>query len=197
MTNLWSKGSESQWRESLGEYEAVIASQTSARLAELDAWYRNVFPKDIAARAQAHVTPSELARLTEWKMARGVWRARNLALVKSNSEKEVVAASADAFNKIPHPTAPISTMAALKGVGPATASAAISAFAPEQYPFFDELVAAQVPDLGEVQWTLGYYASYAKALLEKAGAIGNGWTPAMVEQALWANSGGKIAQSKS
>jgi hypothetical protein len=59
------------------------------------------------------------------------------------------------------------------------------------YPFFDELVAAQVPDLGKVAWTLGYYGKYAAALRERAGALGTPWTPAMVERALWAHVGGK------
>ena len=69
---------------------------------------------------------------------------------------------------MPHPTKPIATMATLAGVGPATASAAVSAFAPELYPFFDELVAAQVPKLGAVKWTMSYYATYAEALRERA-----------------------------
>ncbi len=175
----------------------VIGTQKSSRLAELDTWARGSLPKDITKRAQPHVTLDELARLTEWKMARGVWRARNLALVKSNAEGEVSAVSAEAFSRVPHPTGPISTMVTLKGVGPATASGVMAAFAPSQYPFFDELVAAQVPALGEVRWTLGYYAKYAKALREKAGEMGDKWTPVMVEQALWANSGGKIGKSES
>ena len=194
MTNLWSKRSESQWLEVLGQYEKVIASQTSSRLAELDEWYRESLPNDIKKRAEPHLTLDDLARLTEWKMVRGVWRARNLALVRSNSLQDVVTRSTEAFAHVPHPTSAISTLASLKGVGPATASAAIAAFAPAQYPFFDELVAAQVPDLGEVRWTLGYYARYAKALQEKAAGIGGEWTPVMVERALWANSGGKIGQ---
>ena len=66
-----------------------------------------------------------------------------------------------------------------------------SAAAPTIYPFFDELVAAQVPGLGKVAWTLGYYAKYAQALRERAGRLGRDWTPARVERALWANVGGK------
>jgi hypothetical protein len=42
-----------------------------------------------------------------------------------------------------------------------------------------------------VAWTLGYYARYAEALRERAAALGVGWTPAMVERALWAHVGGK------
>jgi len=82
-------------------------------------------------------------------------------------------------------------MAGLAGVGPATGSAAVAAYAPEHYPFFDELVAQQVPALGEVKWTLAYYAKYADALRDRATQLGVGWTPVMVERALWAHVGGK------
>ena len=191
MPTLWSSTDLAAWRASLDRYPDVIAAQGSERLPGHDRWYRDELPAAIAARARPHVTLDELARLTEWKMARGEWRARNLALVKGNAAESVVETSAAALAKVPHPTQPISTLATLDGVGPATASAVAAAYAPATYAFFDELVAAQVPGLGEVKWTLGYYAKYAAALGERAGALGEGWTPVMVERALWAASGGK------
>ena len=124
-------------------------------------------------------------------MARGVWRAPNLVLVRGNAPGEVTETSAAAFAAIPHPRAPIAALAKLRGVGPATASAGVAALAPETYPFFDELVADQVPALGTVAWTVGYYLQYADALRGRAAALGDGWTPAMVARALWAHVGGK------
>jgi hypothetical protein len=188
---LWSSTSDTRWRDALERYDLVVAAQGVARLPELDRWYRRELPALVAARARPHVTLPELVRMTEWKMARGVWRAPNLVLVRSNPAPEVVSASTAALAAVPHPTTPIAALAKLKGVGPATASAVASAFAPQIYPFFDELVAAQVPDLGAVVWTLGYYARYADALRARAAALGGGWTPVMVEQALWAHVGGK------
>ena len=85
--------------------------------------------------------------------------------------------------------------ATLAGVGPATASAVTAAVAPELYPFFDELVAAQVPGLGKVAWTLSYYGRYAAALRERADALGAPWTPVMVERALWSSVGGKTGST--
>ena len=191
MTNLWDSPAPGDWREALTRYEDVVARQGVAGLVELDAWYRDALPGAIRARRPAHVTFPELVRLTEWKMGRGVWRARNLALVRGNAPEAVVETSTAALAKIPHPTAPIATLAALDGVGPATASAVAAATAPQLYPFFDELVAAQVPGLGKLAWTLGYYARYAAALRERAARLGEGWTPVMVERALWASVGGK------
>jgi hypothetical protein len=180
----------------LASYEAVVDRQGVARLADLDHWARRELPASIAARKPPHVTHAELVKVAEWKMARGVWRGRNLALVRSNDPELVVATSAAALAEVPHPTAPIATLAQLAGVGPATASAVAAAAAPNVYPFFDELVGAQVPGLGKVAFTLGYYARYAAALRERAERLGTPWTPALVERALWANAGGKAGARK-
>lgn len=191
MPELWTVAAPDAWREALLRYDDVVARQDVARLPELDRWYRDALPPAIAARRPAHVTLPELVRLTEWKMARGVWRAPNLVLVRGNDADAVVATSTAALAQVPHPTAPIAALAKLDGVGPATASAVAAAYAPATYPFFDELVAAQVPALGRVAWTLGYYARYAAALRERARELGDDWTPVMVERALWAHVGGK------
>jgi hypothetical protein len=191
MADLWTSSTSKEWRAALARYEEVVAAQGVARLPELDRWYRDELPDAVAARRPAHVTLPELVRLTEWKMARGVWRAPNLILVRGNDPDTVVETSASALDKVPHPTAPIAALAKLDGVVPATASAVAAAAAPSIYPFFDELVAAQVPALGKVAWTLGYYARYAEALRTRAGALGTEWTPVMVERALWAHVGGK------
>ena len=191
MTSLWASTSTRDWQAALDRYGDVVDAQGVARLSELDTWYRDELPGLIAQRSKPHVTLPELARMTEWKMARGVWRAPNLVLVRSNAPDVVVRTSASALAAVPHPSTPISTLAKLKGVGPATASAAASAFAPEVYPFFDELVAAQVPGLGAVAWTLAFYARYAKEIRARTGALGAPWTPSMVERALWSHVGGK------
>jgi len=191
MSGLWTATSESRWRDALGTYAAVVARQGVPRLPDLDAWYRDELPTAIAKRRPRHATHAELVQLTEWKMARGVWRAPNLVLVKGNDAARVKETSAAALASAPHPTAPIAALAKLDGVGPATASALASAAEPSVYPFFDELVAAQVPGLGVVKWTLGYYAKYAESLRERARRLGDAWTPSMVERALWAAVGGK------
>ncbi|HET7550359.1 MAG TPA: hypothetical protein VFK04_03655 [Gemmatimonadaceae bacterium] len=183
-------------RRALEGYEDVIARQGVAKLPERDRWYREELPRAIASRASAHITLPELVRVTEWKMARGEWRARNLVLVRGNEPEAVVDASTDALSKVPHPTKPISTLAKLAGVGPATASAVVAAAAPDVYPFFDELVAAQLPELGKVAWTLGYYARYAEALRARARELGGDWTPVKLERALWALAGGKAGATE-
>lgn len=184
-------------RAALDRYDEVIGAQGVERLPELDRWYRDDLPGLIASRRPRHLKHDELVRLTEWKMARGVWRARNLVLVRGNEPAAVEETSAAALARMPDPTGPISVLSKLNGVGPATASAAASAAAPDIYPFFDEIVAAQLPGLGDVKWTLGYYARYADALRAAAQDLGGDWTPARVERALWAHAGGKAGSTPS
>lgn len=191
MKKLWISDAPEDWTKALESYEDVVARQGVTPLVQLDRWYREELPDAIAARQPAHVTHAEIVKLTEWKMARGVWRARNLILVLGNDPQLVVKTSGDALAKIPHPTAPIAALAELAGVGPATASAVVAAASPDIYPFFDELVAAQIPRLGPVAWTMAYYRRYADALRERADRLGRRWTPVKVERALWAHVGGK------
>lgn len=192
-SGLWDDNSLVAWREALEAYPRVIEAQAVNRLQELDHWYREELPPLIAARTPPYVTLDELVRATEWKMKRGVWRQRNLLLVRSNAPDVVEQTSGDALARVPDPLAPIRTLARLTGVGPATASAIASAAAPGIYPFFDDLVARQVPGLGPVDFSVKYYARYAEALRERAGRLGGEWTPTTVERALWAFSGGKVA----
>jgi hypothetical protein len=191
MTELWHRESHEAWDEALDRYDAVVAAQGVEGLVEHDRWYRDELPGAIRGRAPAHLILDELVRITRWKMARGVWRARNLSLVQANAPEVVRDTSAAALAAIPDPRAPIALLAKLGGVGPATASAVAAAAAPEVYPFLDELVAARVPGLGPTAYTAAYYARYAGALRERAAALGDGWTPAAVERALWADAGGK------
>ena len=79
-TSLWTSPDPTSWLAALERYEAVIAAQGVRRLAELDRWYRLELPPILAAREPAYLTRDELIRVTEWKMARGVWRQRNLIL---------------------------------------------------------------------------------------------------------------------
>jgi len=188
---LWESTEPASWQAALDRYEAEVARQGSARLPEHDRWFRSELPAAIRGRQPAYATLDELARATEWKMLRGVWRARNLQLVRSNDPALVERVSRDALALAPDPLAPIRRLAELSGVGPATASAIASSYAPETYPFFDEVAAVQVPGLGPVDFTLRYYARYAEALRARAASLGGAWTPALVERALWSNAGGK------
>ena len=191
MNELWSDENLDSWRAALCTYDDVIASQSSKRLPTLDSWYQEELPATIQSRQPPFLKHEELVKLTEWKMARGVWRQRNLILVRSNAPEVVEKTSEEALSSIPDAKKPISILSRLSGVGPATASAVAAAVAPETYPFFDDLVAAQIDGIGKIGFTAAFYGRYSEAIRDRAGRLGAGWTPAMVERALWANAGGK------
>ncbi len=191
MNELWSDENLDSWQAALGTYATVIARQGSKRLPSHDRWYREELPSTITSRRPPFVTLDELAKITEWKMARGTWRQRNLVLVRSNSPDLVEKTSQEALSNTPDAKKPISILSRLSGVGPATASAVAAAAAPDIYPFFDDLVAAQIDSIGKIAFTSAFYGRYSEAIRDRAGRLGAGWTPAMVERALWANAGGK------
>jgi hypothetical protein len=201
MTNLWPTTSCAAWAAALASYDACVASHPSDLLRKRDPWYRNELPRLIASRPEPHVTREELVWVVEWKMARGVWRARNLHLARSNAPQAVVAASRAAFAAAPEERLPLKLLGELKGVGPATASAVLAAYQPARYPFFDDVVAAQVPGLAPVEFTLKAYLAYAAALRERAANLSvacpdGGWTPHAVGMAIWAAAGGKLASAE-
>src|SRR3954447_8156732 len=139
-----------------------LVAEGNERLTRLDGWYGFELPAALGARHESYITLEELERITAWKMTRGVWRERNRQLVRSNDPEEVKRLSKQAFSEAPDLRKPVGTLSALAGVGPATASAVLAAYAPKLYPFFDELVAAQIPGLGPVAFTAKYYAAYVE-----------------------------------
>lgn len=157
---------------------------------ELDRWRRFELPGRIAARPAPSVTVEELGWVTEWKMLRGVWRPRNLQLVTGNPAAEVERLSAEALRAVPDPRRPVALLTRLAGVGPATASSVLATAAPAAYPFFDEVVGAQVPGLGPVAFTAAFYQRYAEALRERAARLASvcghgGWLVHDLDLALW------------
>ncbi len=195
---LWQTRSCDDWHAALERYPAVILAQQVNGLAELDEWYRDGLAALVRARRPVHITRDELERVTVWKMKRGVWRERNRLLVIGNDPQLVKQTSIDAFAAVPDPRQPIDLLSNLAGVGPATSSGVMAAFAPHLYPFFDELVAHQIPRLGKVAFTASYYQRYAAALRDRANKLKQqckhrDWTAQDVSQALWSASGGKAA----
>ncbi|HEX8230676.1 MAG TPA: hypothetical protein VF826_15375 [Chloroflexia bacterium] len=198
-TKLWDSTDCGAWHRALESYPEVLRAQEVSGLVELDRWYREQLPMLLASRTPPYVTREELVQVTRWKMKRGVWRQRNLLLVEANPEAEVEQTSREAFAAVPDPRKPVSLLVSLGGVGPATASGVLAAHSPEVYPFFDELVAGQMPGLGEVAFTAPFYYRYADMLRTRARELNEAcehqeWTVNEVAQALWAAPGGKAGR---
>jgi hypothetical protein len=206
-TLLYNSTDCARWKRALDEYAALVAAHAVNQLAELDLWYSRDLPPLLASRTPPHVTKEEFLEVLRWKMKRGDWREGNRLriagtegrVIKKAAEEALVAAGtlpADVATGSKEFKYPVQRLSELDGVGPATASAVLAPFRPDLYPFFDEWIAKQIPQLGKVAFTPAYYWRYAEALRSKAAELTKRcretWTAHDVGQALWVASGGKV-----
>ncbi|EFJ49065.1 hypothetical protein VOLCADRAFT_90312 [Volvox carteri f. nagariensis] len=143
-----------------------------------------------------HITRQQLEKLVEWKLARGQWRPRLLSYAREQPEGAVEAASAKALATMrdylpPHAAADAATSAAasattakqhcdtalrtavealtaLKGVGPATASALLSAACPYVPYMGDEALATCLPAGRQSDYSIKASASEARNEVREA-----------------------------
>lgn len=158
----------SVWEKSLSAYSSRIESLNKPDLVSLDRYYRDELPLILHQRnPNPFITTSELAQLMRWKLARGKWRyslslslsidlyihilvllrtvcvnfrPRLLDFVSNLDEQVVKTASQKAFQSLPELSKAVSELTVLKGVGPATASAILAAYAPHVAPFMSDEV---------------------------------------------------------
>ncbi|KAK7291035.1 hypothetical protein RIF29_05890 [Crotalaria pallida] len=188
----------SVWKEALSTYSSRINSlsltKNKPNLVSLDEFYCTHLPSLIHRRnPNPFITTDDLSQLMQWKLTRGKWRPRLLDFVSSIDDNVVKSTSEKAFQSLPDISKAISELTVLKGVGPATASAVLAAFAPELVPFMSD--EAMVAALGNSKdYTLKQYLRFADKLQMKAKELrseGVSFTPSDVERALWSYAVGK------
>ncbi|XP_022139314.1 uncharacterized protein LOC111010256 [Momordica charantia] len=189
------------WGEALSSYPSQIEALGKPNLVSLDHFYRNELPNLLHKRnPNPYITTPELSKLMQWKLTRGKWRPRLLDFVSSLDESLVKLASQKAFQCLPDISKAVSELTPLKGVGPATASAVLAAYAPDVAPFMsDEAMEAALGNSKD--YSLKQYLSFANTLQEKAKELssdGQIFTPSDVERALWSSATGeKLKASQS
>ncbi|KAJ6391302.1 hypothetical protein OIU77_025315 [Salix suchowensis] len=158
----------SLWKNSLDAYSTRIQSLNKPNLVSLDDFYRVELPSLIHQRNPGpHITTLELSKLMQWKLSRGKWRPRLLDFVSSLDESHVKSASQKAFQSLPDVSKAVSALTVLKGVGPATASAVLAAYAPDVAPFMsDEAMEAALGNSKE--YTLKQYLLFVDKLQTKS-----------------------------
>ncbi|KAF9621509.1 hypothetical protein IFM89_022527 [Coptis chinensis] len=184
------------WKEAISSYKTNLESLNKPQLIQLDDLYRNKLPLQIHNRnPNPYITKSELTNLMHWKLTRGKWRPRLLNFVSSLDETLVESSSRKAFQSLPDISKAVSELTVLKGVGPATASAVLAAFAPDVVPFMSD--EAMVAALGSSKdYTLKAYLNFTIKLQSKAKELsieGEYFTPSDVEMALWSSVVGSKA----
>ncbi|KAG8369141.1 hypothetical protein BUALT_Bualt15G0120500 [Buddleja alternifolia] len=179
------------WREALSSYDAVLKNLGKENLILLDNLYRKQLPNLLHERdPNPYITADELSKLMEWKLSRGKWRPRLLSFVSSLTDAAVRDASAKAFASLPHVSTAVKELTVLKGVGPATASAVLAAYAPDVAPFMsDEAMEAVVGDSKD--YSLKRYLIFMEKIQAKAKELSTGedlFTASDVERALWSSA---------
>lgn len=185
------------WKQSLSSYKTRIESLNKPNLVSLDEFYTDELPLLIRQRnPNPFITTDDLSKLMQWKLTRGKWRPRLLDFVSSLDETLVKSASQKSFQSLPDVSKAVSELTVLKGVGPATASAVLAAYAPDVAPFMSD--EAMVAALGNAKdYTLKQYLVFVDKLQAKAkelSAEGDTFTPSDVERALWSSAiGAKLS----
>ncbi|PON65570.1 DNA binding protein [Parasponia andersonii] len=189
------------WQGALSAYPSRIESLNKPNLVSLDDYYRNQLPPLLQHRnPKPYITTSELSKLMQWKLTRGKWRPRLLDFVSGLDEDLVQSASQKGFQALPDISKALSELTVLKGVGPATASAILAAYAPHVAPFMsDEAMEAALGNSKD--YTAKQYLLFAKKLQTKAEELSSEemtLTPSDVERALWSSVvGAKLLSSQS
>ncbi|XP_030528692.1 uncharacterized protein LOC115739627 [Rhodamnia argentea] len=180
-----------RWTGALSAYSARVDSLDKPNLPSLDDFYRRRLPALLHGRNPSpFITRSELTELMQWKLARGKWRPRLVGFVSSLDEETVESSSRKAFGSLPDVSKAVSELTVLKGVGPATASAVLAAYAPDVAPFMSD--EAMVAALGHSKdYSLKQYLLFVEKLQAKAKELsteGQLFTPSDVERALWSSA---------
>ncbi|XP_076345292.1 uncharacterized protein LOC143244465 [Tachypleus tridentatus] len=152
--------------------------------------YQEQLKKTIHSRKDPHITHEELVQITKWKLIRGKFRPRLIDLVRINTETAVKQTSKKAFRKLPNVISAITALTTLKGVGPATASAILSAAYPEQVAYMADESMLATPGVEAIDYTLEEYLNYHKQIKTCCDRLNKKnpeekWTPHKVELALW------------
>lgn len=189
---LWKERKDAKvWREHLDAYEERLrALNRGERFRQLDETLRSALPKKVAERG--HITAREYCDVVEWKLARGKHRPALMNYARALSEEAVQKASASAFERAAEAKTSVgdamTPLIALKGCGPATASA-IMMLADERYPFFSDEALCVVIGNGKSdseRYSLPRYKEFMNALQRRCDELGApDLTPAKLERALW------------
>ena len=150
---------------------------------EDDSWKENELPQHL--QNLKYMNLEQLERLMRWKLRRGMFRPTLMGLIRRNKGKDVIEITRLAFEAARRDMIEgFVTLNKLQGVGPATASAILSVCMPSTVAFMSDEAMDAALGLPRL-YSQSQFIKFQKALKGKAKELGSGWSPDMVEKALW------------
>ena len=204
---LWKSTSVEAWRTAIEAYDARLdALNRGERLKALDAFVRIELPRRVKSRAEkgggsrdsgARLFKDEYVKVVDWKLSRGKFRPGLMKYARALDDDAIVRASKEAF-ALAHSkdgrkgkgdlVDAMNPLIALRGCGPATASAFMSC-ADDRFPFFSDEALAVVIGNGnndKDRYSLPRYREFMKALQQRSDELGaEDLTASKLETALW------------
>ena len=169
------------WELIEGQYSDMILEKGGSTLSELDN-----FCESLGKKLQQNpytLSKADLLEVINWKFTKGKPRHALKKLLNSNSEEDIGQAwNAAAAYAQSNAKCAIDSLSILKGVGPATASAFLSLYNPENFVFMDDEVIECLYE-GKRRYTVKIYLDVNDKCITIANTLG--WTPRRVGRALW------------
>ena len=202
---LWKSKDVKAWRAAIEAYDTRLdALNRGERLKALDAFVRIERPRKVASRAEkasgstdsgARLFKDEYVKVVDWKLSRGKFRPGLMKYAQALDDDAIQRASKEAFalahskdGRKGNLVDAMNPLIALRGCGPATASA-FMACADERFPFFSDEALAVVIGNGnndKDRYSLPRYREFMKALQQRSDELGaEDLTASKLETALW------------
>mmetsp|Transcript_10206 Transcript_10206/g.11762 ORF Transcript_10206/g.11762 Transcript_10206/m.11762 type:complete len:255 (+) Transcript_10206:104-868(+) len=184
--DLWVAASDNYTKAVVRKSEKLKTVEAREKLIKDDLWWQEELREELRSRKPPHMTKTDLVRLMEWKLARGKWRPLLKRLKAGNSEEDVVTISTNAFhladgNGEESIKEAVKEISKLVCVGPATASAILSAYNPSKFAFMSDDPLEGI--MGSRKYTLKMYLAYNKELQGHCNELGISLD--IGEKALW------------
>jgi hypothetical protein len=178
MASLWKSKDCKEWTEHLENYYTEVSSLEKDNLLELERWFQEELPNQLNKQKKPFAS-ADLIRLVTWKVGlRGKWRPRLLDFAKAANDKDIEEAYTKARTAVDGAKGDtdaeaikqaMAALTALKGVGPATASALLQAMNPNFMAFMSD--EAMLAALGSKDYTAAKGMELLKALKKKAAEL--------------------------
>jgi len=195
---FWSSDRD-MWITALRSCSERVEKYGRSDLAALDSWFYRDLPLKLAGMPaeERHISSGDLVKIIEWKLKRGTWRPKLLDFAKAVPEEVIKEASQQAYRVAENASyssdeeyvkccrTALEPLLKIKGIGPASASAILTASS-SSFPYFSD-EAMELALSKKKDYTVKRYIEYILAVRGKARELSSKdhiWTERDVERAI-------------